>query len=253
MMIRTENLGDVVHGFFGRRGGVSMDDYDSLNCSFATRDDSLANVEENRRRVIGHLHAKATQLQTMKQVHKADVLVIDKVLEDRPEVDAIVTRSPDVILGVLTADCVPILMADKKAGVVAAVHAGWPSAFQGIVLNSIAKMMQEGASTSNIKMAIGPCIRKQSYEIDPPFYKRFLAQNEDHAQFFEEVAGKEDRWLFDLPAYVVHQAQYAGVTNIEDVKEDTYANSRLFFSYRRHMHDHGHGHCGRQMSVIALA
>ena len=145
-------------------------------------------MQENRRRVLNRLASKARNLQTMDQVHKADICVVETPLETRPQVDGLVTKNPDIALGVLTADCVPILLADAKNGVVAAVHAGWPSAFAGIVANVVAVMQEQGAQTDYIAMGIGPCIRQSSYEVDVPFYERFIAQDARKQDVFLSIS-----------------------------------------------------------------
>lgn len=252
IVIEDKILADAPHGFFGITGGVSTGDYASLNCSYA-QDDARDNVTENRRRVLERLSTAAPVLQTMHQVHGTDVAVVTEALSDAPEADALVTKTPHLALGVLTADCVPVLLADTDNGVIGAAHAGWPSAFGGIVTNTVQVMRQQGADIAKIKAVIGPSIRQESYEIDRAYYDRFLEQNAANEELFQSIADKPDHFLFDLAGYVLRQIAAAGVTQISDAGEDTCGQPEKFFSYRRHMLRHGHGHCGRQISAISLS
>ncbi len=251
LKITSGNVADMPHGFFGVSGGVSTDDYASLNCGLA-QGDSPENVAENRQRVMAALAAPAADLQTMSQVHETDVAVIREIAEKPPKADALVTTSKGIALGVLTADCVPVLLADARNGVIAAVHAGWPSAFDGIVTKTIEVMRESGADLLQVRAAIGPCIRQDSYEIDRGYYERFLRQSPENEVFFRPVPEKAGHFLFDLAGYVRRQTEAAGVREIADCGEDTCAQPEKFFSYRRHMLSRGHGRCGRQISVIAL-
>lgn len=252
IIVQDKILKDAPHGFFGITGGVSTGDYASLNCSYAQQD-TRENVTENRARAVRQLSCKATKLQTMNQVHGTDVVVVDDLFAKAPSADALVTKNPEIVLGVLTADCVPVLLADIENGVIGAAHAGWPSAFGGIVTKTVAVMQQQGAALSKIRAVIGPSIRRESYEIDRDYYNRFLEQSAENAAFFREIAGKPDHFLFDLAGYVLRQTEAAGVTHISDAGGDTCAQPEKFFSYRRHMLRHGHGNCGRQISAIALS
>lgn len=252
IVIEDKILKDVPHGFFGITGGVSTGDYASLNCSYA-QEDARENVTENRARAVRRLSGKAAQLQTMTQVHGTDVVVVEEVFAAAPSADALVTKNTEIVLGVLTADCVPVLLADIENGVIGAAHAGWPSAFGGIVTKTVSVMKQQGADAAKIKAVIGPSIRRESYEIDRDYYNRFLQQTDRNAEFFQDIAGKPDNFLFDLAGYVLRQTEEAGVTQISDAGEDTCAQPEKFFSYRRHMLRHGHGHCGRQISAISLS
>lgn len=186
----------------------------------------------------------------VKQVHSARVLRYDGANNwsdsDPPEADALVTDRPGVALGIVTADCAPVLLADTDASIAAAIHAGWRGAIGGIIANAIQKMRDMGARTLNIRAAIGPCIRQQNYEVDQAFRARFTA---DDARFF--MPGRPNHFQFDLPAFVAAQLQEMGVTQIDDCGIDTYVDAARFHSYRRAMHD-GSPTGGRQISFVAL-
>jgi YfiH family protein len=194
------------------------------------------------------------------QIHSADVFVIDdesKIPQcvftadcPRPKADAIVTNLKNLIIGLFTADCTPILFFDEKNSVIGAAHAGWPGAFKNITDNTIAKMVEIGAKIENIKVIIGPTIRQKSYEISEEFYDRFLAENSANKKFF--IDGKRaGHYLFDLPGYVKEKLQNAGIKNIADDEIDTYSNPQTLFSYRRSSHL-GEADCGRNVSVIQI-
>jgi YfiH family protein len=203
------------------------------------------------------------------QVHSADVIVIDdesKIPQcvftadcrrpalqgsPRPKADAIVTNLKNLIIGLFTADCAPILFFDEKNSVIGAAHAGWQGAFKNITDNTIAKMVEIGAQIENIKVVIGPTIRQKSYEISEEFYDRFVGENSENKKFF--IDGKRaGHHLFDLPGYVKEKLQNAGIKNISDDEIDTYANPKILFSYRRSSHL-GEADCGRNISVIQIS
>ncbi len=252
----ADNFSNIKHGFFTRKGGVSIiDDYASLNCGLATNDD-IAKVKENRKLIIEALttHKNINKLHSMQQMHGTDVAIISKDdTPNFPKVDALITANSDIILAVLTADCAPVLLVDDKNKVIAAVHAGWRSAFGGIIQNTIDKMQAIGAKIDCIKMAIGPCIGQKNYEIDKNFYDIFINQSQENHIFFKDIPNKKGQnWLFNLQGYVKKQAHSIGIENISSLKNDTYNSENMFFSHRRHMNKYGHGNCGRQLSVIML-
>ena len=180
------------------------------------------------------------------QVHSADVLAVTQLWEDAPEADALVTRRPGLALGIVTADCAPVLLADPHAGVVGAAHAGWRGALGGVLENTVAAMVSLGASPNAIRAAIGPTIAQGSYEVDEAFREQF---DDGDCHFFE--FGREGHRQFDLPAYVAHRLGLAGVGTIDDLAEDTYSQPGRFFSYRRATHLNEPTN-GRQLSVIGL-
>jgi YfiH family protein len=246
-VIRAENLGDVPHGFFGRRGGVSQGELAGLNVGYGSNDDRSA-IDENRRRAIAAI-APDSQLVTVHQVHSADAVYVEHAWPqpERPHADAMVTDRPGLLLGILTADCAPVLFADPDAGVIGAAHAGWRGAIAGVTDATIEAMEGLGASRERIRAAVGPCIAQYSYEVDEAFRDRFLAADGGNDRFFVR-SGKPH---FDLASYVEHRLRSTGLTHVERLNLDTYAEPERFYSYRRATHL-GEADYGRQLSAIAL-
>jgi YfiH family protein len=248
-VIRAISLGRLPHGFLGRRGGISVGECAGLNVGFGSNDDRDA-VSGNRRLAIAALHPDA-ELATVHQIHSAEVVVADQAWPqgERPRADAMVTDTPNLLLGILTADCAPVLFADHKAVVVGAAHAGWRGALAGVTDATIEAMELLGARRENIHAAVGPCIAQPSYEVDEAFRARFVHADPDNARFF--VAGPGGKPRFDLEAYVVHRLIAAGIDEIEALNLDTYADDDRFYSYRRATH-RGEADYGRQLSAIAI-
>jgi len=244
-------LDGVHHRFFSRRGGVSTGLYSSLNCGYGSADQP-ANVRENRRRAAAAFDLAETELLTMHQIHSTDVLTVaDRrwTSPGAPKADAMVTDRPGVALGVLAADCAPVLLADPRAGVIGAAHAGWKGALAGIVDATIAAMERLGAQRERLQAAIGPCIGRESYEVGPEFPTPFLAQDGANTAFFR-VAPRTGHFLFDLAGYLGHRLALAGVSAIA-TGHDTLSASDDFFSYRRNTLE-GVRDYGRGLSAIAL-
>jgi hypothetical protein len=242
-------LEGVPHGFLGRVGGVSTGLYAGLNVGLGSDDDRAA-IAENRRRAAEAVLPGA-QLVTAHQVHSPDVVPVTAPFADdaRPPADALVTARPGLLLGVLTADCVPVLFADTQADVVGAAHAGWKGALSGVTDRTIAAMEALGADVARIACAIGPCIAKASYEVDLAFVAHFADADPENERFFAD--GREGHAQFDIEAYVAARLAAAGVTRIEMLGQDTYAQPDYFYSYRRSCHLGEPGY-GRQISVIGL-
>ena len=232
-MIRLPTLAAACHAFFTREGGVSEGLFTSLNCGLGSGDDA-AKVAENRRRAMAALGLDGDRLVTGYQVHSADVAIIDERWrpEERPRADALVTRREDVALGILTADCVPVLFADAAAGVIGAAHAGWRGALGGVLEATVAAMVSLGAAPQRLRAGIGPAIAQPSYEVGPEFPAPFLAQDEANAGFFRK-APRAGHFLFDLPGYVARRLARLGLGAIEHSGGDTAAEPERFFSYRR--------------------
>jgi len=241
----------IRHAFLTRRGGVSEGIYDSLNCGYGSKDDP-ARVTENRARALATIGLPETALATAYQVHSPDVVEVGQPWPrgQAPKVDAMVTTRPGVALGILTADCAPILLADPEAGVIGAAHAGWRGALTGVIEAVVARMQQLGAAVDRIHAAVGPCIAQASYEVGPEFPAPFLAQDAENRRYFVPSI-RDGRFMFDLPGYVVSRLERLGIGAIENVARDTCAEADRFFSYRR-MTLVGEKDYGRELSVIAL-
>lgn len=243
---RLLDLPGVRHAFFTRQGGVSTGIYASLNVGVGSKDD-LGAVTENRRRAAAHLGG---DLVVAYQIHSATALVAEGPWPgEAPQADGVVSRTPGVICGALSADCAPILMVDPKARVVAAAHAGWKGALTGVAEDAIARMVDLGASPHRIRAAIGPCIGPRSYEVGPDFYERFVDSSDRAAGFFQP--GEGDRKMFDLPAYLLDRLERAGVEACEWIGRDTCAEPDHFFSNRRAFKQ-GEPDYGRLLSAIVL-
>ena len=245
-VIRSPLLEGVPHGFLGRRGGVSLGTLAGLNVGHGAEDDSAA-VAENRRRAIAAVLPGA-QLATVYQVHSPDAVEVRAPWphDDRPRADAMVADRPGLLLGVVTADCAPVLLADREAGVIGAAHAGWRGAHGGVIESTVREMERLGARPGRIAAAIGPAIAQPSYEVDAGFRDSFTAGD---GRFF--APGREGRWQFDLEGYVADRLHAAGVESIDRLGLDTYADETRFFSYRRATH-RGEPTYGRQFSLIGL-
>lgn len=247
--IKANNI-NTPHGFFTRAGGISDGIYASLNCGPGSGD-VREHVQENRRRIATHFGTNVKQLLTLYQTHSADVVTLSKPWEDSPpRADALVTKTPGIILGILTADCAPVLFSDAQNGVIAAAHAGWKGACEGIIEETVSVMETLGATRETITAAIGPCIAQESYEVDEAFHTRFLERNAAYAHYFFRSA-KNAHYQFDLKAFVSSRLVDSGVRNNVVSVEDTYASADRFFSYRRTCHA-GEKDYGRQISAVML-
>jgi hypothetical protein len=244
-------MGWLDHGFFTRLGGVSTGLYTSLNCGIKT-DDNSAHVRANRAKVAGALDLPPENLVIARQVHGLKTVQVKKPwdIDQAPEADALVTAEPGIGLGVLTADCVPLLFADKKKRIIGAAHAGWKGALAGIVESTIKTMEEMGSKPEDIEAAIGPCIGSNSYEVKDDFRESFLAQDGANAAFFK-ASPRAGRFLFNLPGYVSHRLKGLGIKKIHDTRQDTLTNETAFFSNRRAFLKSEKGF-GLQASVIVI-
>jgi YfiH family protein len=238
------------HGFFTREGGVSDGIYQSLNGGMGSQDHA-SHVAENRRRMAAQLGVAPTHLLTAFQIHSPDVAVASEPWEPatRPRVDAIVTRTEGLAIGVTAADCGPILFVDPSARVIGAAHAGWKGALTGVLESTIAAMEQLGAERAGIVAAIGPLIRQHSYEVGAEFVERFTLADADNARFFI-ASSRETHAMFDLAGFIRMRLENAGVLMIDDTGIDTYSDER-FYSYRRSVH-RGEPDYGRHVHAIVL-
>lgn len=244
-ILKADALGGIAHGFLGRRGGVSLGDVCGLNVGLGAGDDSAA-VAENRRRAVAAV-LPGSQLVTVYQVHSATCVTVTEpwVLAERPHADAMVTNRPGVLLGIVTADCAPVLFADHEAGVVGAAHAGWKGALGGVCEATVASMLSLGAVEHRLCAVVGPCIAQANYEVTEGFRDAF-----GDAQWF--APGRAGHEQFDLEGYVAHRLKRAGISAISRLSQDTYAQADRYFSYRRATH-RGEANYGRQFSLIGLA
>ncbi|MBL0371964.1 peptidoglycan editing factor PgeF [Rhizobium sp. KVB221] len=239
----------IRHGFFGRQGGVSTGIYRGLNVGTGSND-LPEHIHENRARVAGWFNAEPWHLSTLYQVHSPDVVTVETPDQvNRPKADGQVTATPGVALGILTADCGPVLFADPEARVVGAAHAGWKGAFDGVLENTIEAMVRLGANRNRIKASLGPSISRRSYEVGPEFVERFLTRDASWARFFGP-SEKHGHSMFDLPALTISRLQAAGI-EAENLDICTYADEDRFFSYRRTTHRQDPDY-GRQISAIMI-
>jgi YfiH family protein len=239
----------VRHAFFTRRGGVSTGVYESLNVGVGSNDQPDA-VLENRRRAAAVFEAPPESLLTCYQIHSATVVTTDAAWSVRPEADGVATKTPGLVCGALAADCAPVLLADAEAGVVAAAHAGWRGALEGVVGAAVAAMTGLGARPERIVAAVGPCIGPKSYEVGLEFLAAFEARDADYARFFSPGVHADKR-MFDLPGFVLSRLAAAGVERCEWIGADTFAEPAAFFSNRRAFR-RGETDYGRLLSAIML-
>ncbi|MBL8630008.1 MAG: peptidoglycan editing factor PgeF [Rhodospirillaceae bacterium] len=240
---------NVRHGFFTRNAGSET--FGNRNCAYRAGDDETE-VDQNRARCADGVGSNLTHLITVKQRHTADVVVATAPINwrDAPVADALVTTTPGLALGILTADCVPVLLMSKTGRVVAAAHAGWRGAFEGVLENTVAKMETLGAARADIAAAVGPCIGKNSYEVGPEFIARFVAKDQSYAGYFSAPDAKGHAY-FDLARFAADRLNAAGVGTVDVTGHDTCAQEAQFFSFRRATLRKEPDY-GRQMSVIAI-
>jgi YfiH family protein len=253
MMIKARSLSfdGIRHGFFTREGGVSKGLYASLNGGVGSND-RPADVAENRARMAAAIGVETGRFLTAYQIHSPEVVVAETpwTPDKRPRADAIVTRMRALAIGISTADCGPVLMADPQAGVIGAAHAGWRGALTGVVEAAIGAMERLGAKRSEIHAALGPMIRQPNYEVGPDLIARFNAEDSASSRFFAPGA-RAGHALFDLGGYIASRLARAGIGHVEDLAVCTYADPARFFSFRRATH-HAEADYGRHVNAIAL-
>ena len=241
----------IRHAFFTRQGGVSDGMFASLNCGFGSRDDPR-NVEHNRAIAAAHLGLAAERLVSCHQVHGTLAITVERPWRRtaNPRADGMVSAVPGIALGVLAADCAPVLFADPAARIIGAAHGGWRGTLAGVMESTVAAMTALGAAPAQIRAGIGPCIGQPSYEVGPEFHATFAAADRDSLGFFQPAA-RADHFLFDLGGYIVHRLARLGLASIERAPHDTAAEEALFFSYRRACL-RGETDYGRGLAAIAL-
>lgn len=248
-ILTSDLLEGVRHGFFTRRGGASSGIFSGLNCG-ANSSDQREAVQMNRARVAAAMQVAPDHLATVHQVHGTAVhTVVDQVPSGAPDADGIVTNVPGIALGVLTADCQPVLFADSRAGVIGAAHAGWRGALDGILEATVDAMVSLGARREDIRAAIGPSISQRAYEVGPEFLESFVTESPEYVRFF--AGGDGDRVHFDLPAFGLHRLREAGISDAQWIRHCTYTDKERFYSYRRSVHDKEADY-GRLISTICL-
>lgn len=241
-------LDGTSHGFFGRAGGASSGVFAGLNCGYGSSDQHDV-VTINRTRVATALGVGPQDLAGVHQVHSAKAVALTAPQSPAPQVDGMVTATRGLALGILTADCQPILFADRQAGVIGAAHAGWKGALAGVIEATIAQMERLGATRAGMTAVIGPTISQPNYEVGPEFRDRFTSTNPKYARFF--LQGRGDRFLFDLPAFGIDCLQRSGIAQVAWTRHCTYADPKRFFSYRRSVH-RKEADYGRLISAICL-
>ena len=245
-ILTSDALSPVRHGFFTRRGGASSGIFAGLNCGAGSSDQSDV-VAINRARVAQAMEVPADRLCGMRQVHSAQVVVADPDAAEPPRADGLVTDRADVVLTVLTADCQPVLFADREAGIVGAAHAGWRGALDGVLEATVDAMVDLGAARDRITAVIGPTISQRAYEVGPELLDAFGDEDQDNLRFFAN--GEGDRYQFDLPRFGLHRLRSAGVGHAEWTGHCTYSDADRFFSYRRATHL-GEADYGRLIAAI---
>lgn len=248
-ILTSDSLAPFRHGFFTRKGGASSGVFEGLNCGSGSSDQREI-VQINRNRVAEAMDVPVAQLVGVHQVHSPDVAIVEEpITAERPKADAIVTNRPGLALAILTADCQPVLFADRDANVIGAAHAGWRGALEGVLDATLDAMETLGARRTQIVAVIGPTISQRAYEVGPEFLDAFLAEDVENSRFF--TGGRADRMMFDLPAYGLHRLRRAGVRDAEWIRHCTYSDPDRFYSYRRATHS-GEADYGRLISTIRL-
>ncbi|RCS25547.1 peptidoglycan editing factor PgeF [Phyllobacterium salinisoli] len=241
---------NIVHGFFTRQGGISQGIYQGLNVGAGSHDQPQ-HVAENRRKVAQSLGVQPDHLLTVHQVHSPDVIIVTRPFEgERPKADAMVTATPGIALGALSADCGPVLFADIEARVIGSAHAGWRGAIGGVLENTVEAMIALGADRSRIVAVLGPTIGPENYEVGPEFFAQFVERDASYAGYFSP-SPQDGYKMFDLWSFIIDRLEAAGVA-ADALRQCTYANEAQFFSYRRATH-RNEADYGRQISAIAIA
>lgn len=247
---QLRNIKNLKHCFFSRKNGVSKGIYNSLNCGLGSKDEKK-NVIQNINIVCNKLNYEKKSIITLNQTHSNKVVYFNNREEIKNKMlgDAIVTKLKNIGIGVLTADCVPILFYDPKKKIIACVHAGWKGALNGIIENTMNKFLELNSNTRDLVAAIGPCINHQHYEVGHDFYKIFLTQNKNNGQFF--IISNEKKYLFNIRSYINAKLIGFGINNIDHIEMDTFSDKENFFSYRRSKKDNDKDY-GRCVSVIIM-
>ena len=248
---QLKNISNLKHCFFSRKNGVSKGIYDSLNCGLGSKDDKK-NVIQNINIVCKKLNCDKKPIITLNQTHSNKVVCFNnpEKVKDKIVGDAIVTKLKNIGIGVLTADCVPILFYDLKKKIIGCVHAGWKGALSGIIEKTMDKFLELNSNARDLVAAIGPCINHQRYEVGYDFYKKFVAQSKNNKQFF--IISNDKKYLFNIRSYINAKLIRLGIKNIDHIKMDTFLDKKNFFSYRRSKENNDKDY-GRCISIIIMA
>ena len=251
-MFFSKNLEEIDHCFFSKLGGVSSDQYYSLNCGKGSND-SNTNIKRNLKFVANYFDLKINDIITLKQTHsnKAVIISDQNIKKNNLCFDGLVTNKKNVILGILTADCAPILFYDPINMVVGACHAGWRGVLTGIIESTLIKMRSIGSKSKNIRCAIGPCIGQESYEVGKDFYNKFVSIESAAYQFFEKKPEKKSKYTFSLEGYIIDKLSRLGINSINSIRIDTFKEDHICFSYRKSLTKKENDY-GRMISTIVI-
>ena len=249
LKFQSSLLENFKHGFFSRNGGCSRGIYEGLNCGVGSGDEKQA-VLSNRNLVALHMGTRVENIINVRQVHSFEAVICNKKFENLPKADALITNTPGLLLSVLTADCQPVIFADKKNNVIGIAHAGWRGALGGILTSTIDKMEVLGAERKQISAVIGPCISQTAYEVDFDFFEKFINSNKKNKSFFSFNSDTK-KYHFDLPNFSLNLLKEENILSIEWTGHCTYSDPKKFFSYRRSCHKNEPDY-GRLISTIML-
>ena len=245
-LMRNSN---IRHCFFSKNNGVSKGIYKSLNCGYGSNDNKI-NIKKNLEIVAKKINCNSKNIVTMKQVHGNKVFYLSskKKIKNKLVCDSILTNKKGIAIAVLTADCVPILIFDKRKKIIAAIHAGWKGAFKDIINKTVKKFLKLGSKKKNLLVSIGPCISQKNYEVRTEFFKKFLIKDKVNKKFFKK---KNDKYLFNLRKFVNYQFTKNNINNIDHIKKDTFSDTKNFYSYRRSLFKKEVDY-GRNISIIMI-
>ena len=247
---KLQKFENLKHCFFSRKNGFSNGYYESLNCGMGSSDNK-ENVLKNLEFVSNKIGCKKESLITLNQTHSNKVIYLEKKneIKDKMQGDAIITKIKNICIGILTADCVPILLYDPQKKIIGSIHAGWKGALNGVIKNTILKFLDLKSETKDLIAVVGPCIKKENYEVKSDFYEKFIAQNNENNKFFEKI--NDNQFVFDLRAFVNSEINNFNVKNLENIEKDTFSEKETFFSYRRSLFNKEKDY-GRCISVILM-
>ena len=251
-MFFSKNHEEIDHCFFSKLGGVSTDQYFSLNCGKGSND-SNANVKRNLKFVADYYDLKINNIITLHQNHsnKAVIISDQNIKTYNLCFDGLVTNKKNIILSILTADCAPILFYDPINMIVGACHAGWKGTLTGIIENTLIKMESIGSKKNNIRCAIGPCIGQQSYEVGKDFYNKFISIESAAHQFFEKKPKNRSKYTFSLEGYIIDKLSRLNINSINSIRIDTFREDHICFSYRKSLIKKENDY-GRMISTIVI-